>query len=203
MEQTFPKQKYTSIETAELERLRAQVSKVSMAPHTFAQMVNRVRDLGFDFGTTEQFRDRVSELLGEYVDDRVPREPERRAVEESGPVPDYTGEGSAWVPPVGARAVVVPEPRAEDWWNTVLARRKQEDKMYREAHEEGFKDAIAWVKNNARAIPADRVLGERMVAMDPKTLGCAADFLEEFASRVPGISAVIAALRTSQGGPAT
>ena len=27
-----------------------------------------------------------------------------------GPTPDYTGEGSAWVPPVEARAVVVPEP---------------------------------------------------------------------------------------------
>ena len=68
MEQTFPKQKYTSIETSELERLRAQVHRVPMAPHTFAQMVNRVRDLAFDFGTTEQFRDRVSELLGEYID---------------------------------------------------------------------------------------------------------------------------------------
>lgn len=105
MEQASPKQKYTSIETAELERLRAQVSKVPMAPHTFAQMVNRVRDLAFDFGTTEQFRDRVAELLGEYVDDRVP---EQRIPEESGPVPDYTGEGSAWVPPkpVGDAALV-------------------------------------------------------------------------------------------------
>ena len=102
MEQTFPKQKHTGIETSELERLRAHASKVSMAPHTFAQMVNRVRDLAFDFGTTEQFRDRVSELLGEYVDDRAPREPEQKAPEERGPVPDYTGEGSAWVPPVGA-----------------------------------------------------------------------------------------------------
>ena len=37
-------------------------------PHTFAQMVNEVRDLAFDFGTCEQFRDRVSELLGKYVD---------------------------------------------------------------------------------------------------------------------------------------
>ena len=68
MEQTFPEQKYTSIETAELERLRAQVHRVPMAPHTFAQMANRVRDLAFDFGTCEQFRDRVAELLGEYVD---------------------------------------------------------------------------------------------------------------------------------------
>ena len=46
---------------------QASQSKVTMAPHTFAQMVNRGRDLAFDFGTCEQFRDRVSELLGEYV----------------------------------------------------------------------------------------------------------------------------------------
>ena len=38
-----------------------------MKPHTFAQMVNEVRDLAFDFGTSEQFRDRVSDLLGRYI----------------------------------------------------------------------------------------------------------------------------------------
>jgi hypothetical protein len=36
-------------------------------PHTFAQMVNEVRDLAFDFGTLEQFRDRVADLLGKYI----------------------------------------------------------------------------------------------------------------------------------------
>ena len=36
-------------------------------PHTFAKMVNEVRDLAFDFGTSEQFRDRVSDLLGRYI----------------------------------------------------------------------------------------------------------------------------------------
>ena len=36
-------------------------------PHIFAQMVNEVRDLAFDFGTSEQFRDRVSDLLGKYI----------------------------------------------------------------------------------------------------------------------------------------
>lgn len=48
----------------------------SMKPHTFAEMVNKVRDLAFDFGTTEQFRDRVAALLGEYVpvDDESGRE---------------------------------------------------------------------------------------------------------------------------------
>lgn len=82
---------------------KAQKSKVPLTPHVFAQMVNRVRDLAFDFGTTEQFRDRVSELLGEYVDDRLP---EQKDTGESGPVPDYTGEGSAWVPPVEERGIV-------------------------------------------------------------------------------------------------
>ena len=38
-----------------------------MKPHIFAQMVNEVRDLAFDFGTSEQFRDRVSDLLGRYI----------------------------------------------------------------------------------------------------------------------------------------
>lgn len=36
-------------------------------PHIFAQMVNEVRDLAFDFGASEQFRDRVSDLLGRYI----------------------------------------------------------------------------------------------------------------------------------------
>jgi len=55
----------------------------------------------------------------------------------------------------------------------------------------------------AHAIPADRVLGEGMVAMDGKMIESAALFLEEYASRIPGISAVIAALRANQGGAAT
>ena len=39
----------------------------NVKPHTFAQMVNEVRDLAFDFGASEQFRDRVADLLGKYI----------------------------------------------------------------------------------------------------------------------------------------
>lgn len=38
-----------------------------MKPHVFAQMVNEVRDLSQAYGSTEQFRDRVSEVLGKYI----------------------------------------------------------------------------------------------------------------------------------------
>ena len=38
-----------------------------MKPHTFAQMVNEVRDLARQYGQMEQFRDRVSDLLGRYI----------------------------------------------------------------------------------------------------------------------------------------
>ena len=38
-----------------------------MKPHIFAQMVNEVRDSARQYGQTEQFRDRVAEILGKYV----------------------------------------------------------------------------------------------------------------------------------------
>ena len=38
-----------------------------MKPHIFAQMVNEVRDLARQYGQTEQFRDRVADLLRKYI----------------------------------------------------------------------------------------------------------------------------------------
>ena len=38
-----------------------------MKPHTFAQMVNEIRDLALNFGNSEQFRDRVSDLMSKYI----------------------------------------------------------------------------------------------------------------------------------------
>ena len=60
-----------------------------------------------------------------------------------GPTPDYTGEGSAWVPPVEARSDVVRS----------LATRFGL-----------FPDDVIEISRRVRAIPADRVPGEGMVA---------------------------------------
>lgn len=109
----------------------------------------------------------------------------------SGPTPDYTGDGSAWVPPVEARAVVVcpfcgkdPEIEPYNWrqsgdaWGRVACRNPKcaaEPKI--EVHlddvvgitgDENSKrhKGAAILKWNSRAIPPDRVLGEGMVAVD-------------------------------------
>ena len=85
----------------------------------------------------------------------------REAEGSRSPTPDYTGEGSAWVPPAEAQAVVVPELTEED---LVRAGRPYciND---REPFERGARWAAAFIRERARAIPADRVLGEGMVAV--------------------------------------
>lgn len=52
-----------------------------MKPHIFAEMLGSLRELAFHFGTAEQFRDRASTLLQQYIQvdggipaDRVPGE---------------------------------------------------------------------------------------------------------------------------------
>ena len=74
----------------------------------------------------------------------------------AGPTPDYTGEGSAWVPPVEEQPGVVRS----------LATRFGL-----------FPDDVIEISRRVRAIPADRVLGEGMVAVDRRiiekfTSGC-------------------------------
>ncbi len=57
----------------------------------------------------QEMRRAVAELLA-HIDALEQTAAERVIADGSrGPTPDYTGEGSAWVPPVEARAVVVPE----------------------------------------------------------------------------------------------
>lgn len=62
--------------------------------------------------------DAMRELLA-HIDTLEQTAAERVIADGSrGPTPDYTGEGSAWVPPVEAPAVVVPElPTWEDGEN--------------------------------------------------------------------------------------
>ena len=93
-------------------------------PHTFAQMVNEVRDLAFDFGTCEQFRDRVSELLGKYVDADgkapgvvVPEYPEddlaiRESIRDAGGDPyfDKTVHRAGWMD-LASRVRAIPADR--------------------------------------------------------------------------------------------
>ena len=77
----------------------------------------------------------------------------------SGPTPDYTGEGSAWVPPVEARRVVVPDddrPSPEFLENYV----EGFDPGERSAALFGWREGRRHLRTNARVIPADRVLGE-------------------------------------------
>ena len=98
-----------------------------------------------------------------------------------------------------ARAVVVPA-----WDVNAFALACVKEGAYAEGDlrnaiknaEMGYNFAVS----RAYTIPADRVLGEGMVGMDRKKIKSAVSFLEEYALRVPGISAVIAALRANQGG---
>lgn len=220
-----------TLEQTAAERVIARGAAVK--PHTFAEIVNQVRDIANQYAGTEQLRERIAYALTPHFE------------RNGGPTPDYTGEGSAWVPPVEARAVVVPELTSEDLngysmdcderdavefgYNLAASRiipagrvtippltgGEIEARLLRlfpgiseddPLRESCFKDS-RWAYNlavsRACAISADRVLGEGMVGMDRKKIESAASFLEEYASRVPGISAVIAALRANQGGAAT
>ena len=121
-----------------------------MKPHTFAQMVNEVRDLAFDFGTSEQFRDRVADLLGRYI---------------------HVEHNSKGVPEQAeAPAVVVPERAA---WLTIDEMEKVILNVTLHLPVKGTgmpryiasKIAEASRAKGIRAIPADRVLGEGIVAV--------------------------------------
>ena len=137
----------------------------------------------------------------------------------AGPTPDYTGEGSAWVPPVEARAVAVPD-LTDEQLRAMLANA---------AHRCGFVDyepedasvgdleILREVRDDIaslfHAIPADRVLGEGMVAVDRewiedavevawsacKLIGKQAPIWEEKAKSVIRRDPV----RANQGGAAT
>jgi hypothetical protein len=118
----------------------------------------------------QEMRRAVAELLA-HIDALEQTAAERVIADGSrGPTPDYTGEGSAWVPPVEARAVVAPELTDEQMRELILnaARRcgcvdfDPEDvsagdlEIAREIHDD-LTEAFS-------AVSADRVLGDGMVA---------------------------------------
>ena len=163
-------------------------------PHTFAQMVNEVRDLAFDFGTSEQFRCRVADLLGKYINVEHGSKGEPEQTE--------------------APALVVPEPTGRDLQEMAAEMRVDGDLVDFLA---GASKVVLWYRSKIRAIPADRVLGDGMVAVDRAELEalqellaqarCAAHAVEDNGEcDMTGIcSAVFAcdSIRANQGGAAT
>lgn len=124
-----------------------------------------------------------------------------------GLVPDYTGEGSAWVPPVEARAVVVPEAYpgqrehvaflgalkyelenpTPDQKPTSFDINRDYFEHYanvfskdneRMAHGVGFMNGAEWHRQHY-AIPADRVPGEGMVAVKAEEWEAAQELLAQ------------------------
>lgn len=109
-------------------------------------------------------RDAINELFA-HIDALEQTAAERVIADGSrGQTPDYTGEGSAWVPQVDARAVVVPDV------NDIA----QEIRRIDGKHDKGAgaiaEELRAWLLRHLRAIPADRGLGEGMVQVDREEL---------------------------------
>ena len=155
-------------------------------PHTFAQMVNEVRDLAFDFGTSEQFRDRVADLLGKYI----PVEHNSKGMPEQ----------------TEAQAVVVPDLEdGDDAWQDAAFKGVN--------YSAGLRDGYNLAKSRACAIPADRVLGDGEVKMEICERDCREDDEDAlevlrvcgYGQQAEMLEAAIKAhdLRANQGGAAT
>ena len=187
-----------TLEQTAAERVIARGAVVK--PHTFGGIVNQVRDIANQHAGTEQLRERIAYALAPHFE------------RDGGPVPDYTGEGSAWVPPVEARAVVVPDddrPSREFLENYV----EGFDPGERSAALFGWREGCRHLREHSRAIPTDRVPGEGMVAVDRewiedavevawsacKLIGKQAPIWEEKAKSVIRRDPV----RANQGGAAT
>ena len=135
-----------TLEQTAAERVIARGAVVK--PHTFGELVNQVRDIANQHAGTEQLREQIAYALAPHFE------------RDAGPTPDYTGEGSAWVPPVEAAAVVVPEMTEEDYFRLV-----QSITCPRGTESVG-QLLTEFIREHSSAIPADRVLGEGMVAVD-------------------------------------
>lgn len=159
-------------------------SKVPMAPHVFAQMVNEVRDLAFDFGTSEQFRCRMSDLLGKYIN----------VEHNSKGVPEQTE----------APAVVVPEPSIDD--DEAILKSLPAGYEFDDGPIPLIHAAVAWARERSRPIPADRVLGDGMVQVSQEerlALGECSMVLRAYSkTHGIGVAAIerLDALRANQGG---
>ena len=119
-------------------------------------MMNRLEST--EWVEAGEYKEAMSELLA-HIDTLEQTAAERVIADGSrGPTPDYTGEGSAWVPPVEVRAAVGPELTLHDVIDIV-----------------GCDDSKPWeiitselnkkLHSRSRAIPAGRVPGEGMAAV--------------------------------------
>ena len=163
-----------------------------------------------------------------------------------GPTQDYTGEGSAWAPPVEARDAVVPENLLHDlavaaWdegadagmvWDPdadpakrgvvpctpgegIAKARDHFAKHGSGSPSSAFSRALQAIREHSRTIPANRVLGDGMVAVSLRAVADACERLEHLtnwlrgATDIPSINLegdtehVVDALRANQGGAAT
>ena len=168
-----------------------------IAPHTFGEVVNQVRDIAIQYAGTEQLRERIAYALAPHFE------------RDAGLTPDYTGEVSAWAPPVAVRAAAGPELTLYDVIDIV-----------------GCDDSKPWeiitselnkkLHSRSRAIPADRVPGDGMVAVSVEAIrdieiyiggkGIVQPTHQEFKDRnfvLDEIRSKLRALRTNQGGAAT
>ena len=221
-----------TLEQTAAERVIARGAVVK--PHTFGEIVNQVRDIASQYAGTEQLREQITYALAPHFE------------RDGGPTPDYTGEGSAWVPPEGARGVVVPLGDTFtldlDEFGKSLARitinSKNRGVGYRLCGTMGdghFSrrtfDITPYLGHclnliGIRAIPADRLLGEGMVAVDREEWMAINEFADKIVpirDNISGISwvgklsdvfeaydqwyairiAAGVALRANQGGSAT
>lgn len=130
-----------TLEQTAAERVIARGAVVK--PHTFGELVNQVRDIAIQYAGTEQLRERIAYALAPHFE------------RDAGPTPDYTGEGSAWVPPTPVTDAALVEVRS---W----------------IHAAGPVGAMVWVDPQEVLKAAGvRVLGEGMVAVTPEYLDAA------------------------------
>ena len=162
-----------TLEQTAAERVIARGAAVK--PHTFGGIVNQVRDIANQYAGTEQLRERIAYALAPHFE------------RDGGPTPDYTGEGSAWVPPTPVTDAALVEVRS--WIHAV-----------------GPVGAMVWVDPQEVLKAAGvRVLGEGMVAVDPGLLMLLDKALESCRYAPVHVlrQAIQHALRANQGGAAT
>lgn len=162
--------------------------------------IARYEELGATLDLESKARDAITELLA-HIDTLEQTAAERVIADGSrGPTPDYTGEGSAWVPPVEAQAVVVSELTDEDYFRLV-----QSITCPRGTESVG-QLLTEFIREHSRAIPAGRELGEGVVALRRFAERCAQR--DHQPDEHIGCAKCVAceaedALRANQGGSAT
>ena len=168
-----------ALEQAAAERVIARGAVI--APHTFGEIINQVRDIAIQHAGTEQLREQIAYALAPHFE------------RDAGPTPDYTGEGSAWVPPTPVTDAALVEVRS--WIHAV-----------------GPVGAMVWVDPQEVLKAAGvRVLGEGMVQISGRELACMraeleyrrAESDEAPDSVLDPLWDAFNALRANQGGAAT